>query len=579
MYLSLVELIKQYQQQNITQATIQKTLAFSSQFIDLGKRYPNQLVAQLQFYKPSASFFTNLTFNQVLATYIVASRNQWNDTAMQHLLCSCVCQFSGLAGSMEQWSQNSETQIQRKQITQHNMPLMRALLKRKLDIWLEGVKHAELRWHSHHERTLTPIAHQSTTLKVLAISNCIALYMTRTQHTKALNFSQTLRLIARKITACDYALIEPLLSFPSLTPPGSLISPNNGEFQLVLSLIENEQSIEKYITKPFHAKTKQCIGDAQLTIPSSIQKSLGPQPLKNIEHFEQWWDKSWEDLIEAQTAHPEATSPLHSTLFRVDAPPPTLLAIQEHLYSNDFDTNVLTELILKEPVFALHIKSTATQSSRENIAIKDVKHGLLMHGFERASSILMDHALTLRLNQNYFPTQEALLQYTTLFKYIVSSIASLKKGMTPELLSCWAGFASSGLFTLPSLKTKMTLPTTVKSGPKISCLMDLENQELLTQHAIKLAQSWDQPKQLLLALRSLEQEENFTAPKQHQTIAFILGLGCVLTKVAYWADYALTQEEVSLINQSTEVLNISGFNSTEVITSALSKAHTYSPLY
>lgn len=572
----LIELIKRYKAQDISPQTLQKTLAFSSQFIDVARQHPEQLIAQLQCYDASLPYFVNFTFNHLVATYLVAVRNQWNDTAIQHLLCCCISQFSGIISELNNRAKDNTISLDRKRITQHNVKLLHALKKRDLEVWFTGIRYAELHWHEKPEATLNKLSLRPSTAKVLAISNCIALLMTKTRHTKACHFAQTIRLITRKLAPADHNIIETLLEYPGLIPPGSLISLQDNRVALVLSTLCQPEQSTRYVAKTFNVKTKLCDSESFLVAPNEIKQTFAPQSVKDAACFTNAWDEEWH-IFRQQHSNDEGQQ-LRPKLFKLDAPPPSLLAIQEHLYGNDLNTNKLTELILQEPVFALHIKNTATQSSRENIAITNVKHGLLMHGFERANSILMEHALTLRLNQHYFPSQEALLQYTTLYKYLVAAIAERKKGLTPELLSCWAGFASSGLFTLPDLKSKMSLPQDALPGPELTHLVNLDSRNLVPQHALKLAKSWDQPKQLLLALRHLESQNNFSSDKAHQKIAYILGIGNVLAKKVYWANYELTSKEQLLISTASEVLGISGFEPSQVIESALSKAHPYSPI-
>jgi len=572
----LIELIKRYKAQDISPQTLQKTLALSSQFIDVARQHPEQLIARLQCYDASLPYFVNFTFNHLVATYLVAVRNQWNDTAIQHLLCCCISQFSGIISELNSRAKDNTISLDRKRITQHNVKLLHALKKHDLEVWFTGIRYAELHWHEKPEATLNKLSLRPSTAKVLAISNCIALLMTKTRHTKACHFAQAIRLITRKLAPVDHNIIEALLKYPGLIPPGSLISLQDNRVALVLSTLCQPEQSTRYVAKTFNVKTKHCDSESFLVMPNEIKQAFAPQSVKDAACFTNAWDEEW--LIFRQQHSNDEGQQLRPKLFKLDAPPPSLLAIQEHLYGNDLNTNKLTELILQEPVFALHIKNTATQSSRENIAITNVKHGLLMHGFERANSILMEHALTLRLNQHYFPSQEALLQYTTLYKYLVAAIAERKKGLTPELLSCWAGFASSGLFTLPALKTKVGLPHSAERGASLSTLLPIDSQELLPQHAAKLAQRWNQPDKLLLALRHLESAKPFSENKPYHIIGYILGLGNILTKMTYWTNYEVDEEEQSYINQASKVLGINDFNEYEIIESAIAKAHSLSPL-
>ncbi|MCY7294340.1 hypothetical protein [Alteromonas sp. a30] len=582
LYQSLTRLIDKYQRQSISQSLIQETLAFSEEFIDVSKHFPEALLAQLQFYKVQYSYSVNLVFNQVLATYVIASRNQWNDTAIQHLLCCVISQFGGVIESLDRRAKDPSINIDRKHITQHNLPLLRILNQLHLEIWFSGVRHAELRYHAHPELILSRINKQSHELSILCLGTYIGQRLTRTKSEKALAFPQILRLIARKLSSADYSLLDGLLQYPTLVPPGSLVSLKDGRYLLVLTTFKNH-----LFGKAFSAETRDCANEVESHSTSDIKQVLSQQPIKTLSSFDTWWDESslqhcgYQNQIDSDdSSNTEIERPqLRPKLFKLDTPPPTLLSIQAHLYSDDLDTNTLTNLILAEPVFAMHIKTTATLSSRENIVITDVKHGLLMHGFERANSILMDHALTLRLNQHYFPAQEQLLQFCHLFKHLVATISESKKPLTPELMACWAGFASAGFFTSPSLKSKLSVTVNQQGGPSLSHVIETENAHLLSQHAQKLCQCWDQPKQLLLALRTLESGNlNLNSPKQHDTIAYILGLGLILAKATYWAaDYTFTEPDKDWLKLAPRFLG-KALDYQETIEKALAKAHSYSPL-
>lgn len=573
----MAQIVIAYRNRQISPELIQKTLDFSDGFIQLSKTHSDQLIAQLHFYKPSLPYSLNLFFNQLLTTYLLAVRNQWNDTAIQQLLCCAISQFAGITKQLDEFSKNENAEINRKQISRHNKQLLQALNKPAFQIWFTGLKHAEHRWHLKPITILKLLPRQSRILRLLGIANCLGFLLTRTTYSPAFSFPMALKTITRHIPSLEYGTIESLLEYPGTTLPGTMAVLNDGRYLLVLT-----SSGDHFVGKRFYKEKNNCGNEIEHIPTQQIKKLLGPQPLKHLTHLDEWWDATWMQWLEENTStdtekHKHELRPI---LFRLDKPPPTLIAIQHHLQNDDFDANELADLIANEPVFATHIKNTATQSSREKLEISNVKHGLLLHGFERASSILMEHALTIRLNQHYFPLQESLLQFCTLYKHLSGVIAELSNKVTPELASCWAGFASSGVFTSVILKTRTALPTENLSGPRISQILPVEHASTFPHHAIKLAECWAQPAILTLAIQELEQTEKFVSHsrKRHHNISAILGMGLILTKYVYIADYDLTNEELEYLQKAMLYLGIETSSEAAIIQSALERAHSYSPI-
>ncbi|UAA39691.1 HDOD domain-containing protein [Paraneptunicella aestuarii] len=577
LYRDLARLIIAYQQQKISTSLLQATFDFSDQFILSGRQYPEQLVAQLHFNKPSLPYSINLVFNQLVCTYLLAQRENWNETALQQLLCCVISQFAGhlnLKKDQETDAQETDTKSVRSQIRTHNLPLLKALKKLSLEIWYQGLQKAEQRWHSSPLATLKHIKGQHTLNKLLSITSCFGFLMTRNQQQAATSFANALQRIAQQLPSSEYQKIESLLSYPGLFPPGSIVKLHDQRYFLVLSLLQNS-----LVGKYFDAQTSNCSAEVETITGNQIKQALGTQHLKHLERIDDWWNQDWKGFVEGQPD--QDVRQLSYIPFRLDKPPPTLLKIQAHLQNDDFEINELTQLISDEPVFANHIRNTASQYSREHLKISDVKHALLMHGLDRANAILMEHALNVRLNQHYFPLQEYLLQYTATFKQIVAIIAEQGRSFPAEQAMCWAGFASSGLFTIASLKTELTTKSP-SAGYKTSDLYPVESPNHLPEHGITLAKCWIQDRELIQALDYLEQSAAFETEKRSNKklkIAALLGCGMVLCKQIYAPERALSNEEQTFLQKAVYVLGIQLEDIPQIKTHALERHHPYSPLY
>lgn len=577
LYRDLARLIIAYQQQKISTSLLKATFDFSDQFILLGRQSPEQLVAQLHFNKPSLPYSINLVFNQLVCTYLLAQRESWNETALQQLLCCVISQFAGhlnLKKNRESDDQESDIKSIRSQLRAHNQPLLKALKKFSLEIWYQGLQKAEQRWHSSPLATLRHIRGHHTLNKLLSITSCFGFLMTRNQQQPATSFANSLQRITQQLPSSEYQNIEALLSYPGLFPPGSIVKLHDQRYFLVLSLLQNS-----LVGKYFDAQTSNCSTEVETITENQIKQALGTQHLKHLERIDDWWNQDWQEFVEKQS---EAdVCQLSHISFRLDKPPPTLLKIQTHLQNDDFEINELTQLIADEPVFANHIRSTASQYARENLKISDVKHALLMHGLDRANAVLMEHALNVRLNQHYFPLQEYLLQYTATFKQIIAIIAEQGKSFPAEQAMCWAGFASSGLFTIASLKTELTTQI-ASAGYKTSDLYPVESSNHLPEHAITLAKCWIQDRELIQALDCLEQGSLFEIEKRSNKklkIAALLGCGMILCKQIYNPERTLDNEEQAFLQKAVDVLGISLEDIPQIKTHALERHHPYSPLY
>ena len=567
-----------YQEGKINTSLIKQILEFSQQIIEISKTFPHQLVAQLQFYRSQYSYSHNLVFNQTIATYLVLTRNRWNDTSIQHLLCICVTQFAGVVHKLNKLPDNTklaEHWPSKKHLNQSNAKLIQALEIAGLEVWHQGLKTASQRWHPHRLSPLQRLPKQSTMLQMLSIGCCLGRLVTVHQPAEQapLHFSEALKYIARQLPTACYSLIEAVLTSPGLIPPGSFVKLNNTQIWLVLSRVQMG-----VLGKMLNKSSGEIGMDIHLIPDMKIRHVMPPQPIKKLTLNDSWWDTDWQ--MQTETANTDQEQDfLRIATFKIDTPPPTLLAIQQKLQQPDFDTNEITDLILKEPVFATHIKQTASQSSRENLIIEDVKHGLLMHGFERTSSLLMEHALSVRVSQNAFPLQESLQQLCVAFKHVMSALAQETKLLSAEQASCWASFACAGFFTSTSLKTQLALQFDNCVDPQTHRLFHHADPNQLHNHNRKLASSWAQSPILTDAMQTLVKQTEFSQTKQSvKQLALMLGCSTILARHIFFGN-SIQKQEKHYLRQAFDELNILHIPYSFIVNEALASSHCFIPLH
>jgi len=571
-------ILSRYQQGHINAQLIKDILQFSQHIIDISKAFPHQLVAQLQLYRSRYPWSHNVIFNQVIATYLLLARNRWNDTCTQHLLCATVTQFAGTVNQLDKLPDGAklaEHWPDRKHLTHTNQKLAKALALSGLEVWQEGLTSASQRWHHQPLTPLRLVAKQSSMLQILALGTCLGRLVTRHKQAKQqpLHFSEALKRITRHLPPALYNLMEPVLTSPGLIPPGSFAKLKNEEVLLVLS--SNQAGM---VGKTFDKHTGAVSGEIQQVSEMKVRQLNAPQPLKNLSVCDTWWDTDWQMHVKDNQIAGKPEEFLRIAAFKIDSPPPTLLAIQQKLQQRDFDTNEITDLILKEPVFAAHIKQTATQSSRENLIIEDVKHGLLMHGFERASSILMEHALSVRIHQNPFPLGETLQQLCVVFKHTMSCLAQETKLLSAEQASCWANFACSGFFTNTNLKSQLSLPQTDTSNAQPCHLFQHASPEQLHSHSTKLATSWAQSPVLTDALQTLADESEFKQRRKPvKQLALMLGCSSILTRHIFFGSPVQTSEQ-HYLQQAFDELRILHLPMSFIVNEVLARSHCFVPL-
>ena len=553
----LANLQRLYTQEPFGAKHIQQTLAFSDQLIQQYRASSDIICAQAQLQKTSLPTSTNLIFNCCVHTCLLSSRNRVNDTSLQQMIAACV---SALTHATQQQPNQSDD------YRQNPKPDKRTLLALS--------KTGNEAWHDLY--ITTAFWRVETNKHLLRINNPIMWVLHFAWRLTVLGilsnkespgvFAHRFRKVAVDTPPRFHYLLESVLSYPGLIPPGSLIQTHAGELGIVLS---------KSNTGLLMAKVKPADNTVFSLDSSKIRKVLPSPALKRVSHCDLWWSEAWEQF----TSEVEDLCTDNPQSYRIDKPPPSLMSIQKLLQGNNVDIDKLASLIESEPVFSEHVKETATKSSRQGLSMKDARHGLMMHGYARTGSLLMQQALIHRLNQRYFPLQQMFLQFTQLRTFIAAKLAEQGSSMLPEQMAELSAFASAGLFTLAHLKTRTRWQRLPERWYDIQSLANVPNQSHLQTHATKLAGAWQLPSQYQQAIqRHAVMPDDISTKKQIKQMAVILGLSLLLARKYFFNDKLNCRTTEAYERQACVFLGFSAKSLNTFRNEVLAASHAHCPL-
>ena len=562
LYQQLIGLLKAFRTSSVSQEHIKETLQFSETLIQLMKDCPDPLTSELSVFRPQLPHVVNLTFTTCLLATLLAGRNKFNDSCCQQVICAAITLYCFNQREVEQYFKTG-AQVK----AQFNYPsqLFNGLQKAHLDVWANCFDtFNSQKWQILHRPFVSP--GNRRTIELLALANGLSINLIPKQGKASLNYANVVKLAMQSVSSKYTELLHPLLNYPGLTPPGSVVKVTGHGTSIVLSQLADE-----IVVKSVKAPT----GEPHLPLKvsrSSITLLSPPRESKSFALLDDFWDANWETL----TSAPQKTLSPYVASFRLDKPPSVLIEVQNHLNHADIDFNKLAHLISNEPSLANHLKDSASQSSRSKLPVQDVKHGLMMHGYERTNSILIQQALLLRLNQNFFPLQESFIQFTRLRCHLAASIIALKDKSLTEQANCLACFATSGLFTVPTLKgVEHWLPSDNKPFD-VRYLVAMEHQQSLHDNAIKLAEAWHQSPQMIMALRNhLLFPEHMPKHKTAAKLAITMGLSLMLARKIFFAENPHCQEGARYLQQSTQHLGITRQQLDEITLQSVGYCHSF----
>lgn len=570
-YVALAKLLKIYRTATLDRNLLKASHSFCKSLYAAAKADPDLFFAQPQLYKPQLPFVVNIAFNSAVLTCLLAVRNKFDPSVTIQLMCGSISIYALEQPSIEKHYQ-TDKKIEKSVIKKvgHTDAKFSQLLKtNQQHIWLSSYllcSHIHL---AHYPRV-------SLTTPVIALAfmaNKFALLCTPNKHKQPISFALAIKHLSVKCCPKWYALLIPLLEYPSATPLGSFIRLRDGSIHVVLSL--NNTGL---ITKPLPTKQSVVVqpdkADIQLTPTDQVIHCYPCQQLNSFTRLNQWWGNDLMDWLSSKADQKQVVP--FDAILPMQAAPASLLVIQDQLNHINADIAVIVKAIEKEPAYAHQLQVSASVSNRQKQPVQNIKHGLAMLGFERTSSILLQHSLLSRLNQQYFPLQQALLNFSQFFVFIVSEIAARTKLVSPELASTTAYFVVSRLFTLPAIRTMCHWETSTLATFKVASLVKIKEPESLKNGAFLLANAWQQNKQILEVLQQydliMQKQENKHSTRQ---LCCLLGLSLTLAHEHYFSGTVRCKETASYFKQGLIELGISQVELMNMMTDIVSNKNEF----
>lgn len=569
LYQTHTTLLSDYRTAPFGGAQIKATLAFAETLLQQLKQFPDPLVAQLSLPKRHLAIVTNLSFNTALSCALLSIVNKLNDSTAQQLICAAIGQYAYKQKDIELYLRDQSPCPS----LASNKRMLMALSKTDQQVWRTGCKIAPVLTRQHWSLDNWPTDYNQTQ-QMLFIAASLALQLTPITNRRKHNFASALRTLVQACPARWLDLLAPLSHYPSLIPPGTIVrqkpTDKQEQQQPKAQIVLATSSAGKWLI-PVRATTSET--PATLIAEQQIDKITTMQ-IGTFSQLDNWWSEQWQQM-QQQDQHIITAA---SHIFRLDRPPPALISIQQRLKQEDIEGKELAQLIGSEPLLANYVLDSAQQASRMKLKSRSVRQGIMMHGFERTSSMLMQYALLQRINQHDFPLQQTLLQFTLLRGHIASLLAQAEGSLLPESISTLACFASAGLFTLSALKTKQHWHLQPKRTFALESTSALPQSKQLNQHCIKISQSWQQPDQHILAIRC-HAHKPWQMHHHHSValMAAILGLSLVAARKMYFSACCDCQETQEYVDNSLKMLKISKYKFEQLQHDCADELHYYCP--
>jgi HD-like signal output (HDOD) protein len=317
--------------------------------------------------------------------------------------------------------------------------------------------------------------------------------------------------------------------------------------------------------------------DIQLTAADQVIQSYPCQQLNSFTRLNQWWGNDLVEWLSSNNDHEQRTA--FGEMLPIQSAPASLLVIQDQLSHINVDIAVIVKAIEKEPEHAQQLQVLASMSNRQKKPIQSIKHGLAMLGFERTNSILLQHSLLSRLNQQYFPLQRSLLTFSQFFVFIVGELATKTKLVSPELARTTAYFVVSRLFTLPSIRTLNNWERTTDPTFKLASLIKEKETENLKNDGFLLAKTWQQNKQMLEVLLHYDlvmlKQQNKRATNQY---CYLIGLSLTLAQEHYFSGTTHCKETELYFKAGLTELGLIQADVMNMMTDITSSTNVFCPL-
>lgn len=564
LYSEMGSLLLEIAQRPMSIETIKAGLKYSETLLSGFKKTPDIVVAQPLLYKANLSYIENLCFNSCTYLLLLCNANKINDVCSQQLICGVLTLYAKQKhkittqfgeGLKQYTTEKFVTHCERKLLTSYHQyiwldtcSVCDQLFQRPINIkvWPEGLSRLQ---------------------RLVYLAHVLSVLITQRQNQKPRNFAQVLKQLCVHCPDSWANDLEVLLGYPGTIPPGTVIKQKSATTALVLSVSKDKLLVTELSPAPQAKKAIFSLYKQNINGVSGVQK------VSSLMQVESWWGLDW---LDKYTVHNQYCSP-NTALFRLNKPPAVLLEVQKHLNSDEIDIDKLALQISQEPYFADYIKQTATISNRNKLPVQRVKHGLMMHGYERTNSMLIEHLLLSRLNQNYFPLQQDFIQFTRLRAQIAATLAEAIDGLAGENASVLACFSSAGLFTQPSLKSRTIWRRDNQRQYDIQALFVVSSAANLHDHGVKLAQAWQQPTLFISCLNQQRlMPEKFTSDsKEARKLTVILGLSLIGAIQVFFDDEHVDDATLDYIKQALTLLKLEEAIFAGIRKQALSICHTY----
>lgn len=524
---SIVQLYQQLEQlqTELQQPPFQATLGsklklFAKQWIMFAKANPDLLFAQTQLFKVNYSSSLNLSFNTLVYTCLLASRNKLDDSVHQQLLIATICLSAYNPLANKQTIAASGNAFPRQalatlfqsthwQICRHSLKIKGYLL-RFIDTGASVLATLD-RLHS-----------------VLFIAAKLAKLTTNTATKPSVSFAVALRKVCISSPQNWYTYLRPLISYPSLTPPGSCVRYEKDELQLCLAL-QSDNLMLISLSSDNEKVNQQSIQ----VVPATKVQQLSPQlNLANPDKLKYYWGKPYQNAKEVAEG---LTNPW-TRKTSLSIVPLSLAAIQTELSSTVPNVDKIVNILEQDPAFSTQLQNIASANSRLMLPIITSRHGLLMNGFDRSYQALLQHCLLSRLTQEGFPLQNKLLNFTQLFCFIADELVKISGKNATDLASTVCLFALSYYFISPMIRTRLNWQISSNEHHKLSHLFRFEQAEQFSQFPIKLARAWQQPPQVITLLQQLFTTDASQDSHKATTnpIVNIIGLALIAARRIYF---------------------------------------------
>lgn len=569
-YGSLTTLLTAYRSEPLSSELIQQTRQFCAELLQLAKSHPDATFAQLQLYKKKLPYVYNLTFNCCLYSALLGARNKINDTTSQQLMCAAITLFAFEQKTIEQYYTGNADELAGKS----NQRLCQVLQKTRQETWLGGYQLCTA-IHRNLGEQISQLDRLSKDQAILLIAARLALLTTPNTRFKKRNFADALRKTIIASPAPCYPLFAPLLDYPGLVPPGSYVRLPDTHYAVVLAVTGHDLIVCSLGAKNENGATQ--ISRLEL---GTIKRSYTAEGFSRFDKINQWWGKDWAQYQAAPATVTGAglCTPFNHS-YNISRPPLTLVDIQTQLNEPEQDIKKLAKAIAKEPAFAVHLQNTASQSSREKLPVVAIQHGLMMHGFARSGSIIMQQALLTRLNQHYFPLQHYFINFTQLRGYLAGSLAKECDFGLPEQACTLAYFANSGLFTHPALKTQTRWLRGETRIFDMGQLIVCPHSQQLGLQGVSLAQAWHQPIHEIVALRTYHQMPKPQTNKGDTAkLAALLGMSLLLARQVFFDEPQLCTQGQQYLKEALVLLDLKPEDIELIKRQSIAYCHIYSPL-